>query len=66
MLISTISPGIAMADGVTETAKQVAGAVVDFVVPTAHATVPEPSTIALMAVGGAAAFFIARKKKRER
>ena len=48
ILISSFIPSLAMADGV-------AGAVLDVVVPQAHATaIPEPSLLALLAVGGVA------------
>ena len=65
ILISSFIPGLAMADGVTETAKEVAGAVLDFVVPPAYATVPEPGILPLLAVGGvvAVAVKVMRRKK---
>lgn len=65
ILISSFIPGLAMADGVTETAKEVAGAVLDFVVPPAYATVPEPGILPLLAAGGVVAVavkFMRRKK----
>jgi hypothetical protein len=57
---SFVIPAFAMADGLAETAKEVAGAVVNFVIPPAHAQVPEPSTMALLAVGVGAALFVAK------
>ena len=65
ILISSFIPGLAMADGVTETAKDVAGAVLDFVVPPAYAAIPEPSILPLLAMGGVVAVavkFMRRKK----
>ena len=58
ILISSFIPVAAMADGV-------AGAVLDFVVPPGYTAVPEPSLLALLAVGGVAAGavkFMRRKK----
>jgi len=49
-----MAPAAVWAVGVTETANEVAGAVLDFVVPPAYATVPEPSILPLLAIGGIA------------
>jgi hypothetical protein len=54
ILITSYIPGLAMADGATETVKEVAGAVVDFVIPPAYASVPEPSILPLLAIGSVA------------
>ena len=65
ILISSFIPGLAMADGATETVKEVAGAVLDFVVPPAYASIPEPSILPLLAMGGVVAVavkFMRRKK----
>jgi len=66
ILISGLIPGLSMADGVTETAKQVAGAVVDFVIPPAYAAIPEPTTMALVATGIGALLVAKRKKKNDK
>ena len=65
ILISSFIPGLAMADGIAETAQAVAGAVLDFVVPPAYAQIPEPGILPLLAAGGIVAVavkFMRRKK----
>ena len=60
-----LAPAAVWAGDVTEKAKGVAGAVLDFVVPPASAAVPEPSILPLLAVGGVVAVavkFMRRKK----
>lgn len=47
-----MAPTAAWSDSVTETAKEAAGAVLDFVVPPAYASVPEPGILPLLAIGG--------------
>ena len=60
-----MAPAAAWDEGVTETAKEVAGAVLDFVVPPASAAVPEPSILPLLAVGGVVAVAIKFMKRRK-
>jgi hypothetical protein len=60
-----MAPTAAWAEGVTETAKEVAGAVLDFVVPPAYAAVPEPSIFPLLATGGVIAVAIRFMKHRK-
>lgn len=63
ILISSFIPGLAMAEGVTETAEEFAGAVLDFVVPPAYAAVPEPSILPLLALGGVVAVAVKFMRK---
>ena len=51
-----------VADGVTEVAKDV----VNFVIPTAQAVVPEPGIVPLLAIGAAVGIFLHWRCKRKK
>jgi len=68
ILITSFIPGLAMADTLTGAEMDISGitlSLVNYVIPTAVASVPESSMLPLLAAGGAVAIavkYILRKK----